>query len=394
MRIRILEERISEALNEGFCPGLVLLVSKDRDIIYKRAFGYAQVKPYEIETNMDTVYDLASLTKQLATTISIMVLLNEGKIDLHDPLFKYFPEFKDTEKQDISIFHLLTNSAGFTAWRSYYQYLLSKEKEEDRPLIAKPEAKHFIYDFICREELEYKPGTKSVYSDLGFIILGFLIEKVTGMRFDEFCQDYIYKPLNLKSTFFNPIFDEQKFNLLLHKYKFAATENCPWRNKILYGEVHDDNAYALGGVAGHAGLFSCANDIHILLKTLYDCYIRNFHSNFLPSSLVNSFFSKQNIPGSSWCLGWDSPSSKESTSGRYFSSHSVGHTGFTGTSMWMDLNRGVWIIMLSNRVHPLGAHDKFKILRPELHNLIMAEILAMQKRRKKSRLILDKDDVP
>ena len=370
MNKSVISENIKQAIKNSFTCSLVLLVSKNSTIVYHDAFGFLSNKSMD-EATKNTIYDLASLTKPLATSIALMLLIAQGRIDIYDAISKYFPEFKENNKEKITIRHLLSNSSGLPAYRPYFRYLLKMEEDKSKKILGQPEAKELIYRFICKEDLNYEPGSKSVYSDLGFILLGFLIERVSGLRFEDFCAKWIFGPLGLNNTFFNNLYNRKKSQSLINQFIFASTEECPWREKLLFGEVHDDNAYAMGGVSGHAGLFSTAYDIHVLLKALYESYSKDINNNFIPSSIIKIFFEKQNIPGSTWCLGWDTPSANNSASGHFFSDNSVGHTGFTGTSVWIDLERSIWVIILSNRVCPSRDNNKFKHFRPKLHDLVM-----------------------
>ncbi|MGA1825353.1 MAG: serine hydrolase domain-containing protein [bacterium] len=370
MDLQRIEDTINNAIHNGSCPGIVVLLSMNGEVIYHKAFGYRGTDHREKAT-AETLYDLASLTKQLATTTAIMALIAKGMIKLDDKASQYLPAFGNEGKKSISISDLLSNSSGLAAYRSYYNYL-------KQPL-APSEAKKFFYTLLCDEKLDYEPGTKSVYSDLGFMVLGFLVEKVSSMNLDEFCQKYIFQPLHLKNTLFNDLSNKERSIATVNTYTFAPTENCPWRGKVLCGEVHDDNAYAMGGVAGHAGLFSTASDIHTLVKTVYTSYSSDQPYNFLPSHVIKTFFTKQNIPGSTWCLGWDTPSLQGSSAGHHFSENSIGHTGFTGTSLWIDLTRNLWVILLSNRVHPTRQNSKFKSLRPQLHDLLVPWAIKMMR---------------
>ncbi|MGA1868864.1 MAG: serine hydrolase domain-containing protein [bacterium] len=372
MDLSIIEKKIHNAINNTYCPGMVVLISLNFEVVYHQAFGYLDSSHQEKAT-IETVYDLASLTKQLATTTAIMILYDKGMINLSDRVSKYLTEIRDAEKRHITISHLLSNSAGFVSYKPYYTSLLDIEQKEGKPLIGHHEAKRYYYDFLCNEKLEYEPGSKSIYSDLGFMLVGFIIEKISSMELDEFCDKFIFTPLGLKKTFFNDLSQGEQSISILRKnhHTFAPTENCPWRKKVLCGQVHDDNAYAMGGVAGHAGLFSTASDIHKLLRALCMPYSLDQPHNFLPTHVIKKFFARQDIPGSTWCLGWDTPSPKGSSSGHLFSKDSIGHTGFTGTSIWIDLKRNLWVILLSNRIHPSRQNFKFNSLRPELHDAIL-----------------------
>jgi CubicO group peptidase (beta-lactamase class C family) len=209
-----------------------------------------------------------------------------------------------------------------------------------------------------------------VYSDLGFILLGAVIEEVSGMTLDRFCHERIFRPLGLRATAFIDLSLLRARRLEPVTEMIAPTERCPWRKKVLCGEVHDDNAYAMGGVAGHAGLFSSAKDLDTILCRLKECY-RNT-APFIPQRIVQEFWTRdQAVSDSTWCLGWDTPSPTNSSSGAYFSPHSVGHLGFTGTSAWLDLEHDRHVILLSNRVHPSRDNEQIRAFRPHIHDLIV-----------------------
>jgi CubicO group peptidase (beta-lactamase class C family) len=218
------------------------------------------------------------------------------------------------------------------------------------------------------EPLNEVPKTVSLYSDLGFMLLEWIIEITAGQDLSSFLNSAFYHPLGLKTFYLDNITADAAKKVL-----YAATEYCPWRKEIIQGHVHDENAYALGGFSGHAGLFGTAKDIFTLTNTLVNIY--NGHSSgLLKTETAKTFFSRQGVvPESTWALGWDTPSEKNSSSGNYFSSSSVGHTGFTGTSVWIDLEKNITVIFLTNRIHPNRSNEKIKDFRPKLHNLIMRE---------------------
>ena len=206
------------------------------------------------------------------------------------------------------------------------------------------------------------------------MLLGALVEDVSGMGLDQYCWEKIYRPLGLKAIGFINLETLRQKKLEPATEMIAATEDCPWRKRILCGEVHDDNAYAMGGVAGHAGLFAPVDDVHRLVSELIHCYYGD--SNFLPQSVLREFWTQDGrVPGSSWALGWDTPSSQGSTAGEAFSTASVGHLGFTGTSMWVDVRRKIQVIVLSNRVHPTRKNEKLSAFRPILHDALMKVVL-------------------
>ena len=357
------EGRITDLLNLGVdtnvFPGAVLLIAQGGQIIFLKAAGFLSTVSPQIETKTDSIYDLASLTKPFATTLAIMGLVDRGIIRLDTRLGEIIPVPDD--KQDISIRLLLCHSSGLPDWKPYY-YELMKHAPDDR--------KNILRQWIVKEALEYSPGTNSNYSDLGFMLLEWIIEESSGMKMHELLSEYYYSPLSLKRTFF--INKKVPFSLK----EIAATEECLWRKRILHGEVHDENAYAMGGYSGHAGLFGCAEDVFTLLNMLREHYYFKRNDFFKPET-VRQFFSRQNIyRDSTWALGWDTPSSEGSSSGRYFSSESIGHLGFTGTSVWADLEKDVMVVLLSNRVHRSRENIKIRVFRPELHNLIMESIMS------------------
>jgi CubicO group peptidase (beta-lactamase class C family) len=232
-----------------------------------------------------------------------------------------------------------------------------------------------VYEAIQREKPEAAAGARTVYSDPGFILLGAAIEEVSGMTLDRYCHDKIYKPFGLRSTSYVDLSLLRTRRLEPIADMIAPTERCPWRKRVLCGEVHDDNAYAMGGVAGHAGLFSSVRDVDRMATVLRECH--EGQSVFLPASVVREFWRRDATIGSStWALGWDTPAPRDSLAGSELSRNSVGHVGFTGTSLWIDLDRGLHIIVLSNRVHPTRDNDKIREFRPLLHDLVVRAINA------------------
>jgi CubicO group peptidase (beta-lactamase class C family) len=231
-----------------------------------------------------------------------------------------------------------------------------------------------VFERIHRERLVAPPGTRSLYSDLGFILLGEVVEEIGGCTLDRYCQDKIFRPLMLHTMSFIDLTLLRARRPQPAPEMIAPTENCAWRRKILWGEVHDDNAYAMGGVAGHAGLFSSALDIHRFLNQIRRCH--EGEGTFLSRRVVQEFLTRDETVQEATCaLGWDTPSSEHSSSGSCFSPHSVGHLGFTGTSLWWDLDNDCHVILLSNRVHPSRDNDKIKGFRPFIHDLIMRTLL-------------------
>jgi CubicO group peptidase (beta-lactamase class C family) len=334
-------------------PGAVLLVSQEDAVRLHRAYGVADLATQRAMT-LETVFDLASLTKPLATALAVMVLVQAKKINLEQDLGEILPAFTKNEKSFISIKQLLYHSAGLPDYRAYYRDL------EHLPLNRR---KKVLRKLLVAEPLVYPAGSRVVYSDLGFMILEWVVEQISGQRLDRFVRENIYRPMGLDRFFFVDLSARQP------QGPFAATEQCPWRQEMLCGKVHDENAYVVGGIQGHAGLFGTAASVHTLLASLLSAY-RGRHSDLqLEKDLVRLFFRRW--PGTDKALGFDAPAAENSSCGRYFSKTSVGHLGFTGTSFWMDLERAIIVILLTNRVHPSRKNETIRVFRPKLHDAVM-----------------------
>ncbi|MCK6555352.1 beta-lactamase family protein [Candidatus Binatia bacterium] len=368
------EHAMDRAVAQGVFPGAVLLVRDARCGVYRRAFGHRSLEPTVTPMREDTIFDVSSLTKPFATTAAIMLLVRAGRLRLDDRVSRVFHNFGVYGKTHVTVRHLLSHCSGLPAWRPFYEELRALESSGGRVnLLASPGAKTYVYHAIERSKLDYEPGTRAVYSDLGFILLGALVEDLSGEPLDRFCKRRIFQPLGLRSTAFVDLAALRIRRLEPATEMIAPTERCPWRNKVLCGEVHDDNAWAMGGISGHAGLFSSAGDLDRLLCHLVECYSTSGGS--IPQAIMREFWSRdRTVPDSTWCLGWDSPSPVDSSAGRQFSPHSVGHLGFTGTSVWLDLEQRRHVILLSNRVHPRRDNDAIRAFRPRIHDLIVAAL--------------------
>ena len=365
------EREMDAAVNRRVFPGAVLLVREATRVFYLRAFGQRSLIPEVTPMSEDTIFDVASLTKPFATSIAMMLMVKEGKIALDDRVTRFFHNFGVYGKTHITFRHLLSHTAGLAAWRAYYKDIVQIERRGGRiNFLATQGAKAYVYQEIHRERLEFPPGTQALYSDLGFILLGAAIEEVSGMPLDRFCHERIFRPMALRATGFVDLTQLRARRLQPVTDMIAPTERCAWRKKILCGEVDDDNAYAMGGVAGHAGLFASAKDLDTMLRRLKDCY--QGINQMIPPVIMREFWKRDAaVADSTWCLGWDSPSATGSSAGAHFSPHSVGHLGFTGTSVWLDLERDRHVILLSNRVHPSRDNDAIKAFRPFIHDLIV-----------------------
>ena len=359
-----------EAVADGVFPGAVVLVGKDDDVVYEQAFGSRSLLPNKTPMRLDTIFDLASLTKPLATAVAIMLLIRERKLRLDDQLTRIIPMYGVLGKSLTTFRHLLNHSAGLPAWKAFFEDIIKNEKSGRINFMASRAAKNYVYEQIHREKSVTPPGSQTVYSDLGFIILAEAVEVLTGNTFDRFCQERIFKPLGLRSTGFVDLTQLRTRRLQPVEEVIAPTESCPWRKKILCGEVHDDNAYAMGGVAGHAGLFSSAHEVHAFLVRMSQCL--HGKDSFLPQAVMQEFLTRGSSPNdSNFALGWDTPTAGKSAAGSFFSPRSVGHLGFTGCSIWWDLEKNCHVVLLTNRVHPSRKNDKIKDFRPHIHDQIM-----------------------
>ena len=348
-----IRDAFHQALAAGVFPGAVVLIQDGDGRRWQAAYGVADTTSGEA-VRLETVFDLASLTKPLCTALAIMRLIQAGQLDLEERLGHVLAAFDDTDKADIRIWHLLGHQAGFPAWRPYFEKLRLKPLAERRGLLA---------SWLVNEPLIDAPGAATCYSDLDFMVLQMVVETVSGQALNHFASEQLYRPLGLQDLFFTATTAAPPVRA------YAATEKCPWRGRVLKGHVHDDNAYVLGGVAGHAGLFGSVTDVGELLTVLLDAYRQPSAAGIFDPDWVRLFFRRS--PSSDWALGFDTPSARGSSSGRYFSAHTVGHLGFTGTSFWMDLDRQVIVVLLTNRVHPSRADERIKLFRPMIHDLIM-----------------------
>ena len=348
---------MKQAVINNVFPGGVLLVSTAGSEFFFQAYGYAN-KFSGRQMTRDTIFDLASFTKPLATTLAIIKLISQNKLELDQPLGSILSQFKRTDKGRISIENLLYHTSGLPDYRPYYK-VLSKLEPNQR--------KDALRGLLVEEPLINPPGKQVMYSDIGFMILCWVIEKVSGNRLDRFVMKEIYHPLGLENLFFVDLDSTPR------QVEFAATELCSWRNMLLEGAVHDDNAYVAGGIQGHAGLFGTAQDVLSLLSELMAAYLGSPCTSVFDTDLIQMFFKHQEHTGRA--LGFDTPSPTGPSCGRYFSKYTVGHLGFTGTSFWMDLDRNVMIILLTNRVHPSRSNNKIKAFRPKLHDRVMKALI-------------------
>jgi len=365
-----LGREIEAAIEAGAFPGAVILVSRAGRVLYHAAFGSRSLEPERTPMRPDTTFDLSSLTKPLATTTAFMVLLKERKVQLDDRVTRFFQNFGVHGKTHVTFRDLLAHRSGLAAWRPYHREILRLERRGRPGFVGSRGAKEFVYEQIHRERPEYETGTRGVYSDLGFMLLGELIELVSRMSLDRFCNERVFAPLGLRSMTFFDLSLARTRRLARSIDQIAPTERCAWRRRVLCGEVHDDNAYAMGGVAGHAGLFANAADVDALAGRLRACY--RGEEGFVPQEIVREFWTRDGrVVDSTWALGWDTPSPTGSSAGSRIARRAVGHLGFTGTSLWTDLERDAQVVLLTNRIHPRRDNERIREIRPRVHDAAM-----------------------
>jgi len=363
---------MQSALAEGVFPGAVVFVRLRGRVAYHRAFGLAARIPLPEPASTRTIYDLASLTKPLATATALVFLAQDGRIDLTLPVQAVLHELEDSPVGRASVGHLLSHRSGLPAWRPYYEQIAKL----DRAALGSPDsgAGQAALRLIRDEPLEGTIGGQARYSDLGFMLLGFLIARLSGQSLAQFCRQKIYAPLGVEDLFFIPSNGTpvgSAADAHIDPCRIAPTEDDPWRARLVRGEVHDENAFALGGVAGHSGLFGTATAVARISGCWVDALLGR--DSILSSTWVRTFMDPPDRSAiGSWVHGWDTPSAP-SSSGAYFSPASFGHLGFTGTSLWVDTRTELEVVLLSNRVHPTRKNEAIRGFRPKIHNVIYQE---------------------
>ncbi len=332
-------------------PGGVLAVGYRGQLVHLYPFGKLSYDEESAAVTADTRYDLASLTKVVVTTTLAMQMVDEGRLDLDAPIARYLPRFQGPQKEQVTARHLLTHSSGLDWWA---------------PLHLELQGRRAYVERIQAMDLVYEPGTAMRYSDLGIVLLGEILERIAGQSLDELANERIFSPLGMERTGFRPARREWE--------SIAPTELDPWRQRVLQGEVHDENAFALGGVAPHAGLFGTAPDLARFAQMLLYRGVWQ-HRRLVAPATVDLFTRDAQLPrGSRRALGWDTRSPEGSSAGSLFSFRSFGHTGFTGTSVWIDPARELFVILLTNRVHPSRENRQIRDVRPRIADLVVRAI--------------------
>ena len=379
-----------EAIRTRITPGLAILAADAGVRRVEAAWGDAQLIPCVVPASMQTIYDVASLTKAVSTSVLAMQMVARGALTLDVPVSAILPEFGGPGRDAVSVRQLLSHSAGLPAHRPFYENVADSFRGIDaapsRAIFERN--RRYIEEACAREPFAYAPGARSLYTDLGFVVLGSILERLAGARLATQFDAQIARPLGLRVSGFVDLSDGiEPRARILETGTVAATEDCPVRGRIAVGEVHDLNAYAMGGIAGHAGLFSTAEELGKIAEALVMDWQGGYAKTRLVSrDVVREFWQSAGIPGSTWRLGWDGPAPDGSQAGEKLSRHAVGHLGFTGCSLWIDPERARWIVVMSNRIHPAVPRDsRFRGLRPALHDAIVEAFSATPDKPDKTR---------
>ncbi len=357
----LLAQGVKNAVFPGAAAAILLGSGEKREqwLVSEGFCSYRQKESKKVDEK--TIYDLASLTKPLVTVLALVALVGAGKIRLDSTLAEilWSKELNNAaDKQNITLADLLAHRAGFAAHRPFFKELSAIAGSDRRTALKK---------LILAEPLIYPVGSRALYSDLGFILAGMIAEQVSGMSLDQLARERLFQPWRLTEELFYPAAGGPSGRRV-----YAPGEYCQWRQRVLGGEVGDENCAALGGVAGHAGLFGTSKGVATLAGRLLDLWLGKTSHPALDPALVATFLSRQEKPaGTTWALGFDTPTPGASSSGRYFSPTSVGHLGFSGTSFWIDPQKELVVVLLSNRVHPSRYNEKIKKFRPLFHDAVV-----------------------
>jgi CubicO group peptidase (beta-lactamase class C family) len=357
---------VETAILGGAAPGAAVAVGRHGRIVLLRGYGRLDWRDGFAAVDEATIYDIASLTKVVATTTAAMLLVDDGRLDLDAPISRYLAEWSSRpERRSVTVRNLLLHDSGLPAWA---------------PLHAEADSRAEYRARIAGLRLQSVPGERTAYSDLGFILLGLIVEEISGEPLDAFLERRVFDPLGLRETGFNPLTwavhsgaaDEGEPALLRRIAPTERSLSAP--GGFVHGVVHDENARGVGGVAGHAGLFSSARDLAVLVQMLMDHGFYDGRRYIDPSTVAA--FTQRFGTLSSRALGWDTPGSSTSA-GEYFTASSFGHTGFTGTSIWADRERDVFVILLTNRVNPSRDNQRHNALRRMLADVVQRAIIDM-----------------
>jgi CubicO group peptidase (beta-lactamase class C family) len=349
-RLESIDRVVRRGIKAGGYPGAAVVVGRKGVSVWQKGFGNLSWSDASGSVDPDrTIYDVASLSKVVGTTTAVMVLYDEKKVDLDAPVFRYLPAFSGGLKDRVTVRMLLTHRSGLPAGRDLWRKARSPQEARD---------------MVLTTPLEYTPDASYIYSDLGADLLGMIVEEISGQRLDQFLANRVFGPLGMHDTFYRPA-DSLR-------YRIAPTEVSPPRGYPLRGEVHDENAYALGGIAGHAGLFSTAADLSIFAQMMLNG--GTYDGIQVISDSTVSLFTRR--AAGHRALGWDTADG-DYGSGKYLTERAYGHTGYTGTSIWIDPDREMFVVLLTNRVHAAKAQRPARIIADVRSDLSDAAVLAV-----------------
>ncbi|HAR43907.1 MAG TPA: serine hydrolase [Bdellovibrionales bacterium] len=355
---------LNEGIEQGIAPGMVagFWTAREPDRVRLRASGVRRThSTLALPMTVETVFDLASVSKVFATATLAALFVERGWISWETPVCAVLPSF---EYPEIRIRHLLAHTSGLPAWVPLFEKIRAHFSRRPVESFSVSSRQRLMRNLVFTISPEKPAGERAVYSDIGFIVLGFLLEEIAGSALDRAVANFLWKPMGLNSAFYNRITTSPSRDV---RHEVAATEDCPWRGGILQGQVHDDNCWSMGGYAGHAGAFANAKDVLGFAAGLM--------SGFLSKEVMAAVWERVERPlGCERTLGWDTPSGPEPSAGKFFSERSVGHLGFTGTSLWIDPQAELAVTLLTNRVHPSRENTKIKAFRPRFHDAIRQDI--------------------
>jgi CubicO group peptidase (beta-lactamase class C family) len=350
------------AVADGATPAAVIEVGGRAGVLWRRAAGFLSYDAPAQPATADTIFDLASLTKVIATTSLVMRAVDEGRLGLDDRVGRWIPEWTGRDRADVTLADLLSHASGLTA------YL---------PLFKDHSGRIDFQPAIASLPLEYPPRSRSIYSDLGFMLLGFILEDAQPRSAAFQGAPGATDPSRRLDAQFRRLASVVTSEPLAFKPprswrdRTAPTEQDPWRGRLLVGEVHDENTWALGGTAGHSGLFGTAGAVGSFVRAVLGTLAGE--SVLARPETLRRFIRPSGIPGSSRALGWDTMLPTSSCGSRLTPS-SIGHTGFTGTSLWIDWERDLYVVLLTNRVHPSRDNNRLRLLRPQIHDAVVEAV--------------------
>jgi CubicO group peptidase (beta-lactamase class C family) len=349
----MLETRVDSVINAAIkdhaSPGATIAVARRGKLLMLKGYGHTDWAAGAPRATDSTMYDMASLTKVVATTTAAMILEEEGKLDIERTVASYLPEYDVPDKRAITVRMLLTHTSGILS---------------NHPLWKEAKGREQYFQGMIKFPLKNPPGTTALYTDWNMVLMQFIIERITGQTLDQFVEARVFGPLGMRDTRYNPAESL--------KPRIAPTETEDFRGGQVWGVVHDETAWVLGGVSGNAGLFSSARDLAVFVQMLLNGGSYNGVQIVKPTTVAR--WTARQRPDASRALGWDTPS-PNSSAGRFFSPWSWGHTGFTGTSIWADPTRELLVVLLTNRVNPTRDNQKIGPLRRAVADAVQQSIV-------------------